>query len=441
MHILRNKSQWMDIGWLFLLAIYVIAGATNVPFHGDESTVIYLGRDYYYQFVEGDLSKLLYDETWTISATDQQLRLLNSAISKNIYGWISYQNGFQREDINEQWDWGADYHYNQNTYRIPSETILAQSRIASSIELVIATIALFFAGKQIFNRPTAYLASLYFVLNPNVLLNGRRAMTEGSHLMGLMLVLLAAVWLIQHHRWWGYVLLGIVAGFGIAAKHPNAILTGLIFATYFALAIIQYIKSKRTQWRDMLHTIGGLLIAGCFTLLTFYTLNPVWWGTPFQSAEQALSLRRDLLETQSVTFGSYETVGDQINGLFDFVFVNQPQYYEVVAWGTYDDITSQIKAYEQSIWSGIAIGGTTFGGWIVLLLTGFGLFHAMKNTAVSFDYRWLIAICTIGIISLTFILTPLAWARYYLPIFPFVGLLLAYSVTTLASIFWTRITK
>ena len=49
----------LDAVWLGLLALYVLAGAGQMPFHGDESTLIYMGRDYHYLLVEGDLSRLV----------------------------------------------------------------------------------------------------------------------------------------------------------------------------------------------------------------------------------------------------------------------------------------------------------------------------------------------------------------------------------------------
>ena len=53
--------RWFDWLWLGLLAMYIVAGAAIVPFHGDESTLMVMGRDYHYIFVEGDLSKVFFD--------------------------------------------------------------------------------------------------------------------------------------------------------------------------------------------------------------------------------------------------------------------------------------------------------------------------------------------------------------------------------------------
>ncbi|MDE2638423.1 MAG: hypothetical protein OXI30_18800, partial [Chloroflexota bacterium] len=86
--------RWADALWLALLAVYIVAGATIAPFHGDESTLLYMGRDYHYLFVDRDLSKALYDDTWTRRPDEQRLRLENGVISKTIYGWLAWHQGY-----------------------------------------------------------------------------------------------------------------------------------------------------------------------------------------------------------------------------------------------------------------------------------------------------------------------------------------------------------
>lgn len=432
---LRNIPQWIDLLWLSLLAIYVLAGTAIVPFHGDESTLIYMGRDYYYHFIEGDMSKIQYDETWTVSATEQHLRLLNGTIAKYSYGWIASNNGFSLDDINEQWDWGADYFYNLNTGHTPDEALLQQVRLASTLYLILSVIVLFLLTKMILNRPIAYLTTLYFVFNPIILLNGRRAMMEGSHFLGMMLILWAGLWVIQRRKWWQFIILGIVAGYAIASKHPNAIITALVFIAYFSIGLIE---ASRSQWQSLSKMISGLIIAGIFTLIVFYVLNPAWWEMPLESGQQALSLRSELLQVQAQAFDHYSTLSERISGFFNFVFIAQPQYYEDSRWATYTNISQQIHTYNQSIWSGASIVNSLLGGFVSLISTLFGVFHFARNTSIRADHRWVIMIWGVGICIVTFILTPLPWARYYLPVYPFVGLMTAYSVITLSNIFWKR---
>ena len=56
MPIPKRIPPWADALWLALLAAYIVAGAAIVPFHGDESSLMFMGRDFHYLFVDGDLS-------------------------------------------------------------------------------------------------------------------------------------------------------------------------------------------------------------------------------------------------------------------------------------------------------------------------------------------------------------------------------------------------
>ena len=364
------------------------------------------------------------------------------AQSQNIrWVGIAANNNIAVDDINEQWDWGADYTYNFNTGRIPNETLLQQARTASTLHLVIATVSLFFLSRMIINRPVAYVASFYFTLNPVILLNGRRAMMEGNHIAGMILIVLVSVWVIQQRKWWQFIILGLIAGYAIASKHPNAIVIGLICVAYFTLGLREVSRAKYSQWQSLAKMNGGIILAGIFTLLSFYVLNPAWWEMPIESGRQALSLRNELLQMQTQTFDSYSTVAERVEGFFNFVFIAQPQYFEDAQWTTYSEISQQIQAYHQTPWSGFAIGGSQLGGIVVLLLTLFGILHFSRNPSIRADSRWVILVWGIGICMITFLLTPLSWQRYYLPVYPFVGLMTAYGVIILSDTIWKRVVK
>jgi 4-amino-4-deoxy-L-arabinose transferase-like glycosyltransferase len=430
--------QWVDSVWLVLLAIYVLAGTSFVPFHGDESTLVYMGRDYYFHFIEGDMEKILYDDTRSISPSEQELRLLNGTIPKYLYGWITSFNGYAMNQINEPWDWGNGYDYNNTTGHIPSDTLLIPARIVSAVQLALAIIIFFIIIRIVLNRPTAYVASLYLTLNPAILINGRRAMMEGSHLLFMMLVLLVGILLIRFRKWWMFILLGVVSGLALSAKHPNAIVVALVFIACGSYVILYGIRQSKLTLRPTMQFMGGLILSGVITLTVFYMTNPAWWGDPISRAATVLELRNNLLNIQIKYNDSYFTVSDQVNALINFAFEAQPQYFEVPVWAEYPQITSQIQVYEQSIWSGLAIGGSTIGGIILAILTIFGVFHFGRNKEIRPEYRWFILVWGLGIILITFIVTPLEWQRYYLPIYPFVGLMTAYSVITLSNIFWKR---
>ena len=202
---MRNNKLFrsgMDIAWVALLSVYILMGATLVPFHGDESSKIYVGRDYYYIFLQGDLAKIKLDTKRSASADEYRANLASGTISNMIYGWLAANNGFAIEDLNDDWHWGQSYDWNSENNRVPDAQLLRQARLASSVQLALAAALFFVFAKRSINRPTAYVASLLYALHPSVLLNGRRAMQEGSHALGLMMILLTALWLIRERKLW-----------------------------------------------------------------------------------------------------------------------------------------------------------------------------------------------------------------------------------------------
>jgi hypothetical protein len=98
------NRRWLigaDILWIFALMIYVLAGTRQVPFHGDESTLIMMSRDYYYQFIAGNLAQVTYHDP-PLNATEQQLRLLNGTVPKYLIGLAWHVAGFTVDDLNDR---------------------------------------------------------------------------------------------------------------------------------------------------------------------------------------------------------------------------------------------------------------------------------------------------------------------------------------------------
>ncbi len=406
----------LNILWLAGLAVYVLAGTPLVPFHGDEATQIFMSRDYAYQFIERDLGKIYYSET-PVSETEQQLRLLNGTLNKYLIGMAWHLGGFTLSDINEQWDWGADWNYNQTTGHAPGEALLLAARWPSALLLAAGVVVIFLIGWQLGGLPTAYLVSLYFALNPALLLNGRRAMMEGSFITFSLLVVLAGIWLLQRPSWRSALALGLAAGVAIASKH-TALFT--VAAVFGACAIYIFTRTIRT-WRVVpVHIYLRYLLALAVTGLSFLALNPAWWNTPLQMPGVVFDLREDLLRGQTAAFDGYANFGEQTAGFLRQTFLAQPQYYEVEGWGAY--LGEQIARYEASPWHGVSIGGALAGAIVLCILIGFGVYALARGRKTRLTARWVISVWAAAMALSTLLLTPLEWERYYLPVYPAVGL-------------------
>jgi len=434
----KRVPRWADAFWLALLSAYILAGATIVPFHGDESTLIHMSQDYHFLFVEVDLSKILYDRDWSERTAYQHSRIIDGTISKLIYGWQAWRHGNRPETLNGFWRWDFNYDFNFTKNRVPDPTLLAAARMASAVQLALATVLFFQFVRMTLNRPTAYLASAVFVLHPNVLINGRRATMEGSHLLGLMLVLLAGAWLLRERRWWAHALAGVCMGFAVAAKHPNIIACALVYLALLLAALRQQ-RRKNDQtieaaWRERAVFIVSPIVAG----LVFLLLNPAWWSAPLELPPVIIDMREALLTNQVKQFGGYNSMAEQMQGFFQYVFAAEHQYFEVARWAGYDVITAQIQQYERSGLAGSLIGGTGLAGLLSLLLALFGLIILVRSSAIQASSRNLLLVWILGSALVTLAVTPLPWARYYLPLAPAMAILVSLALVTLASSLWNR---
>jgi len=417
---------WVDAIWLLLLSAYIISGITITPFHGDESTQIYMGRDTYYQFYENAWEKVLYsptsDEVHPSGATQQQLRLLNGTITKYLFGWLTIEQGITLETWNEQWDWGADWVYNQQTNRIPNDSVLQQTRLLSALFLCIATFAMFGIGYMTGGRLSAYLASLFFVLNPAVLVNGRRAMMEGTMLaFTVLLICLSLIWW-RKQKIELLITIGIVSALAIASKHTSAFTVVPVFASIGLLIVWQIYKRKHQFKRNIFGFIGAI----CVCIVVFYVLNPAWWGAPVDRAFEVLDLRSDLLAQQTATFNAYTNLQERLIGFFNHSFFITPMLYEVNNWNTFPEFVMQLENYKSTLLGGIRTNNII--GWLMLGLTILGLLFSIRQIMNQHREYFLLISWALMMLILTIGLTPLEWQRYYLPIHPVVALLTALGI-------------
>ncbi len=440
----RAGVRWVaPLLWLTLLGAYIVAGVGAVPFHGDESTQTYMSHDYAYTFQQRDLGKIFYAEEPT-SPQEQELRIINGTVNKYTIGLAWHLGGYTVAAVNEQWDWGAPYDYNLQTGHHPAD-LLPSVRVPSALFTAAGAVVMFAIGWRLGGGTTAYLASLFYALNPAVLVNGRRAMMEGSMLFGGVLVVLAGIVFLSTGRRWAAVALGVAAGFALATKHTNLFPVFAVFVVC-ALTPIPSPASKGSELnqsssvRDkvppplagrefkggVVRHLFQILLAGIITLLVFYALNPAWWRDPIATAAAVLDLRTNLLAVQTEVFGSYSSFAAQTAGYWRQVMVGAPMYYEVPGWDAY--IGEQIRRYER-----LGLAGVRLPGWGVpyALLTVLGGASLLRGDTATRPARWIVGGWALLVSAFTFILTPLEWQRYYLPAVPAACLLAAHGAAVL----------
>lgn len=433
---LTKRRVWrsLDVVWLVALTLFVLASYREVPFHGDESTHLFMTRDYHYLLQEGDLDTVLYSATPDDPA-EQELRLLNGTLYKMLAGLMWDLDGMTVDDLNEQWLWGAGWEWNIIDNHHPSDRLLFMGRLVSTLALALSAWCVFLIARVVGQgRLAAYLASAIYATTPAVLLNGRRAMTEGVLLGFSTLTVLFAVLLIQARkrdraRWWHYAALGVAAGLAVASKHNAALAVGIAFVSLIppvrrGAVLLRPERDALARWARQTVT---LFLAGVLALIVFLLLNPAWWSAPFGMPQRVVELRSDLIDIQAEGYGRYTRLDDRVAGLLKRTFDADVQYYEAHWW--YDCIQDQIAAYEDQPWHGVDLGVVG----MALLLTGVvigtgALLHRWDASArLVLLWWWGSAIALL-------IVTPFDWQRYYLPLFPALAVLIGCGVSAWVSV-------
>lgn len=422
MRLILSRRHLLDATWLLILVSYILAGTSYVPFHGDESTTIWMSRDYGYMFLDGALDRVRYSAE-PVSETEQHLRLITGSLTKYVMGLSWAANGYTTSQINEQWDWGADWNYNFQFGHAPDDILLMLGRWPSAIMLALGVIVLFAIGLSLGGRRVAYIASLYYALSPGLLLNGRRAMFEGGMIFFSLLTLFAGIMFLQKRHWGRALFLGFASGLAVSAKHP-AVFTVVPVLTAVSLEFLWNYIQHRDKRRESLIRFSKVVAAGLLALLVFYLMNPVWWGNPFRRAGQVLEARSGILSGQVAAFGGYESVEDQVKGSFRQILIANPQYYEVPGWDAY--IAEQIERYESSLWHGISIAGSELGAVFLCLLLLMGVVQIAKLR--SRPQIRLYALWALTMLIANGLIIPLEWQRYYLMTYPVVGLTAAFGI-------------
>ncbi len=408
----RSRRKLLDSLYVALLILYIVAGMGLVPFHGDESTIIYMSRDWYLLFQKGDVSAVFF-RAWppdSREARDQELRLINGVISKYSYGLAWSLAGLTVRDVNDPWAWGEDWWENLYYKRIPGYPILFVSRIPSTLMIALSAALVFRIGTRLGGRITAYTGALVYATLPALLLNGRRAMFEGAHLLGIALVVLAGLE-VAHRihaqdrfsrgaQFRGWLWLGLASGFALASKHTTIITIAAVVAPLFWLG--------RRRFRQ---TIVCSLLAGVTAAALFLFLNPAWWNAPIKAAEATLSLRSEMLDRQTAIYGGYSSISERAAALFQFPLA-LPQYEEDANYDWRYWIGDQIKAYEASGWFGINWAGLGFLAYLILGAGAMALVLPGLGQPARVVFASVLAMTLITV----FLATPLPWQRYYLPL-------------------------
>lgn len=409
-----RRFRWIiDAIWLVVLAGYVLAGRDAVPFHGDESTLIAMSRDYHTLVHQHAPLRLAYDPTPADPAA-QSHRIVNGTVSPFTIGLAWDLAGYEVGNLNAPWVWGWTLDQNRALGHLPTDGLLHAARTPSALLTALSVWGIFsIAWIAARARPAAYAASLIYATQPAVLINGRRAVMEGPLLVCAALAVLAALWIAQEQARKPIrrrVLIGrtalfaVIGGVAVASKH-TAVIT--VIALIVALVTEPLVRRGGTppNLRRLARWIGALGVIG----LVFLALNPAWWRDPWRMPGRVLHERTALLNGQVDAFGGYDGPGDRIAGWARQLLWAGPQYFEAPGWDA--TIREEIEQYEASGLGGRG-GGPLWGALLAtLLIAGAAwLIRRWRESAV-----WVTLVWAAFVVLSVGVATPIEWQRYYLP--------------------------
>jgi 4-amino-4-deoxy-L-arabinose transferase-like glycosyltransferase len=436
-----SRRYLIDSLFVGLLILYALAGVLIAPVHGDEATTMYVARDWYTIFVNHDLSNILYrtDLTNQTLIDAQEYRLRMGASARYAIGFLTNMTGMSASDLTDPWFWGADYNDNVAHGHIAKPPVLFVARLASAFLLVIGIAGVFQIGLRLggqrYGRILGAIAAFIYTMTPTVLLNGRRAMYEGSTTLFIVLMILAGLEIVRHarlndprgqlKRW---LLFGLIAGVAVAGKTSMLLVAAPIGA--FAAAI-DWWQNRKFLVHMILYNAAGAVVA----LVAFLALNPAWWSQPLKMPAIVARLNLDTTGAQVGYYGGWAGLADRVLALATEPFQNA-QYFEASAeWQQW--IGAQIRLYQRSGLYGIAWGGF---GIILYPLMLLGMAALAIYAVVRRDGQKLFILASLfGVMAAVFVATPLPWQRYYLPLVALWTLTIAFGLVYTVQFVWQQI--
>jgi 4-amino-4-deoxy-L-arabinose transferase-like glycosyltransferase len=431
-----QHSRFLDWLWLFMLAAFILAGMMLATFHGDEAMQIYMSRDYVTAFIDREPAQLMVAPPYNIDE-DPWLRILNGSVNRYAIGLSWHLAGLNSDWLPPRpgWDWGLDYDTNVQTGHRPSESLMLAGRISSTLFLVLSAWIMFGMGWQIAGRLTGYISSALYTLNPIVLLNGRRAMMEGSLLCFGLLTVLIAVMIVRKRAkglresllWW--LALILAGGLTLASKHSGILFVGGAFGWIITAELIRVFDQRATLGNDLrrvFRLIVQLIVGGMLVIALFIALSPALWNDPLARLGDLIDQRQRLIDIQVAADPAAPTpLSQRMTAIIQQPFIAPVAHFEVSFWANAAPIQAEVEHYMTSPFSGLHLGES--GGILPTILAGAGLLIVLRHWRTwQFGIWFWIAFTIISLLA-----NPLPWQRYYLPWIPPITLLAATGIVTI----------
>lgn len=413
----RSPILWLILAIAGLWLGFGAVGLGKVPFHPDETSMLYQTRDVELFIQNPAALAWKPDRAMTQSL---EYRLLNAPLAKYMVGLARRAAGYTAEDVSTDWDWSLTWDENVKSGGLPPSRALLAGRAASLASLSLAGLALSLWGYRVGEWKLAILILLSFALNAFQLLHGRRAMAEGAVLAAVSLWLYASTQ-VQSKPW----LLGVASGLSLASKHSTA---PLLLVGFLAALIYPSLDERRPG--------RSLRSAAAFTfsaIALFFVLNPVFWANPIGGIREAIRLRSELADRQGRELDARQagitlsSPVQRVAAAIGLLFITDIQFQEV---GNYRDaLQEDISSYQAVPGHGVDRGAIAGALRLTLFALG-GILAARGIFGAGRSAPGMALILIGGVLQAgaLIIFNPLPFQRYYAPLLPFVHALTAWAV-------------
>ena len=413
------KRVLLSAAWLIGLAIFILVGVPYASYHGDETTQLYSSHDYATLFLKLDPQALLVE--WPIDNELEYLRIADSTTSRYTIGLAWHLAGYSESDLpTANFNWSLDYAGNKALGLIPDQRLMIVMRLPSAIFLALSAIAVFGIGYCFGGLPMAFFVSGLYVLNPVILLNGRRALQEGSLLFfGLFTVLIGIIISLRRERgkpisFFLWVALTVTGALTLVSKNNGFIYIAAAFLWIFLPEML------RRGMRAFL-TVGiRLTICGVLLIGLFIALSPGLWSNPLLRIRDASLARISAMNGQmhDDSIEAPSTMSRRVNDIFTQPFIKPLAHSE----GSYTNLDAAqhdlIAAYDASPISGIHFGMPLGVPLTLLAIFGF-IVNFLPGVRTYRSFALSIGMLTWLFINIGVLLwLPLPWQRYFLSLIP-----------------------
>ena len=453
-----TAARWLHGGaaaaWL-LFAAYALCGLPTVPFHPDESTYLYMSRDFDLLFKQANPAAVGWQAAGQ-PADVLRYRLLDAPLAHYLPGLGRLLGGYASPTAHD-WNWSADWAANVAAGSLPEAGELVAARWPAAVLTVLSVWPLYGIGLRLGGLPAAVGSTLLYGLSGLVLLHGRRAMSEGP----LLFFTLATVWLVLYRprQVW---LWGAAAALAVAAKLSGLALLPVLAAGSLWRPSGEKIAAAQSAWTAWLARRSGRLFAGAASFAAAcYLLTPALWAQPVQGISAMLLVRQQLSGSMTGALSAAapsqvsRSLGDRLFAMLYHVYFAPPAFWDV------PNYAAQTASAEQSYLAApIQVGwhtrllnlNLTLGG-ALLALTLAGLAFGVHDLAARRlgggpallpGKQAALIVLLVWSAATVAVLLPIniAWQRYDLPLVPIVCLWAAYGLVRIVSPFmWAALRK